>query len=144
MFRWTPSAYSSWTRSSRESWKTGSCTSERKRYNWTLSSSFFFYGLANVLLVNSVSTINTAPGEARVEEKLFFFVTCLLPKFGVCRNFVISLQLSSRRSWKKRRGQSVSLLSDWWVSGFNFNLPQNFDLSFMAHAAVSFPAVSTK
>ena len=26
----------------------------------------FFYGLANVLLVNSVSTINTAPGEARV------------------------------------------------------------------------------
>lgn len=59
---------------------------------------FFFYGLANVLLVNSVSTINTAPGEARVEEKLFFFVTCLLPKFGVCRNFVISLQLSSRRS----------------------------------------------
>lgn len=59
---------------------------------------FFFYGLANVLLVNSVSTINTAPGEARVEEKLFFFVTRLLPKFGVCRNFVISLQLSSRRS----------------------------------------------
>lgn len=59
---------------------------------------FFFYGLANVLLVNSVSTINTAPGEARVEEKLFFFVTCLLPKFGVCRNFVMSLQLSSRRS----------------------------------------------
>lgn len=59
---------------------------------------FFFYGLANVLLVNSVSTINTAPGEARVEEKLFFFVTCLLPKFGVRRNFVISLQLSSRRS----------------------------------------------
>lgn len=59
---------------------------------------FFFYGLANVLLVNSVSTINTAPGEARVEEKLFFFVTCLLPKFGVCRNFVVSLQLSSRRS----------------------------------------------
>lgn len=58
----------------------------------------FFYGLANVLLVNSVSKINTAPGEARVEEKLFFFVTCLLPKFGVCRNFVISLQLSSRRS----------------------------------------------
>lgn len=58
----------------------------------------FFYGLANVLLVNSVSTINTAPGEARVEEKLFFFVTCLLPKFGVCRNFVMSLQLSSRRS----------------------------------------------
>lgn len=57
-----------------------------------------FYGLANVLLVNSVSTINTVPGEARVEEKLFFFVTCLLPKFSVCRNFVISLQLSSRRS----------------------------------------------
>lgn len=59
---------------------------------------FFSYGVANVLLVNSVSTINTAPGEARVEEKLFFFVTCLLPKFGVSRNFVISLQLSSRRS----------------------------------------------
>ena len=36
----------------------------------------FFYGLGNVLLVNSVSTINTAPGEARVEKKLFFFVTC--------------------------------------------------------------------
>lgn len=28
----------------------------------------FFYGLANVLLVNSVSTINTAPGKARVEQ----------------------------------------------------------------------------
>ena len=71
---------------------------EKVQLNFKFIVFFFFYGLANVLLVNSVSTINTAPGEARVEEKLFFFVTCLLPKFGVCRNFVMSLQLSSRRS----------------------------------------------
>lgn len=71
---------------------------EKVQLNFKFIVLFFFYGLANVLLVNSVSTINTAPGEARFEEKLFFFVTCLLPKFGVCRNFVISLQLSSRRS----------------------------------------------
>ena len=71
---------------------------EKVQLNFKFIVFFFFYGLANVLLVNSVLTINTAPGEARVEEKLFVFVTCLLPKFGVCRNFVMSLQLSSRRS----------------------------------------------